>query len=176
VSRDLKGAAIQCDDAEFGDLARTVLERGLTLRFRARGISMRPLLKDQDVLHVRPVAHRSIAVGDVVLYISARDQVVVHRVLRRLRTAEGMNYQIKGDRVDRADGIVPHGAVLGQVVARERSGRSVDLTGVTWQVIGLLAAYASPGSYLLRPVERLVARIREKAWYRPRNRCAQTGK
>jgi signal peptidase I len=51
---------------------RAVLEKGKAFRFEARGMSMRPLIQDGDVVTVRSLAAGEPRTGDVVAFASGR--------------------------------------------------------------------------------------------------------
>jgi hypothetical protein len=62
----LSRRSIECDSTEFGTLAQAILDEGLTLRFRAKGMSMHPFVRNGDLLHVRAVVDPAAQVGDVI--------------------------------------------------------------------------------------------------------------
>jgi signal peptidase I len=117
---------------EFAPLAAEILGRGETLRFRARGASMRPTIRDGDVVEVGAPEEMRHQVGDVVLFEGHRDSVLAHRVLR-LRKSEGRtDLQMQGDALLTPDGWVWADRILGIVTRVERDGKLVSLdTG--WQ-------------------------------------------
>ena len=65
------------DTRLFRDLIRSLLSEGISVRFHARGRSMFPAIRDQQMVQVDPVKH--VNFGDVVLLETA-DGPVVHRV------------------------------------------------------------------------------------------------
>ncbi|HYI12175.1 MAG TPA: S24 family peptidase [Thermoanaerobaculia bacterium] len=111
-----------------------LLQRGHAVQFRARGDSMHPFIREDDVLQVEP--GREARVGDVVLVLFERG-LTAHRVIRR-----DDRIVTRGDNAAEADGPVSH--VLGVVTAVERNGkhvrarRSVVWVGVVRWVRGLL--------------------------------------
>lgn len=62
------------------DLCRALLASGTAVRLRVRGSSMRPAIRDGDLLTVEPISHRSLARGEVVVFVSGT-RIVAHRVL-----------------------------------------------------------------------------------------------
>jgi hypothetical protein len=106
-------------------LMREVLARGLPFRFRARGWSMTPFIRDGDVITISPFRNRVPGVGEVVAFIRpAAGNVVVHRVVARHGTAS----LIQGDSASGyADGIIPAENLVGRVTRVERNGRNVWL-------------------------------------------------
>jgi len=144
--------SIECDNAEFGALAQAVLDRGLTLRFRAKGTSMHPFVRSHDILHVRAVVPEKLGTGDLVLFKAADSKVVVHRVLRRTKLENKTAFLVKGDRVEHADGIITAERVLGQVIARERGGVLIDLTTPIRRLVRMAIAWLSPAWPVMLPV------------------------
>ena len=56
----------------FGLLSQALLSGGLGFRFRARGRSMAPAIRDGDLLHVRPIVIEQLHEGDIVLFTDGR--------------------------------------------------------------------------------------------------------
>ena len=116
---------VRCGGADFEELAVYLLQAGHALRFRARGTSMHPLVRDGDVLDVWPVGQSATGVGDVVLYRSPHKGIVVHRVVNIRRQEEKTILLVKGDSAARADPQVEESQVLGRVESIHRRGRTI---------------------------------------------------
>ena len=104
------------------------LKNGRSVRFRAPGCSMAPLIRSNDTLIVEPVAPAAVFTGDIVLYRSGAG-LTAHRVVGTPSPAgkEGDGcFLLKGDAGFRPDPPVAASAVLGRVVAVERGGRRID--------------------------------------------------
>ena len=134
---------VLCPSAAFGQLSAEILRAGHDLRFRARGTSMSPLVRDGDRVLVRPVDPSSVRVGDVVLCSSQPDRVVVHRVVSRLAGPDGPHLTVQGDGLSRPDGSIPAGRIYGRVVAVERGGAHVDMDHPLVKVLSRVAALRS---------------------------------
>jgi len=105
-------------------LLRAVLAAGRPLRFRARGLSMSPFIKDGDVLTVRPLGGEAPRTGDIVAFIHPESgRAAVHRVVRE---RSGL-FSLKGDNSPLADGTVALEQILGTVCRVERSGKNIRL-------------------------------------------------
>ncbi|MGD1009974.1 MAG: S24/S26 family peptidase [Candidatus Aminicenantales bacterium] len=105
-------------------LMRAVLAKGKPLRFRARGLSMSPFIKDGDVVTVRPLAGARPRAGDIVAFLHpATGKAAVHRVVGEW---SGL-FSLKGDNTPGADGVLSLEQILGTVCRIERSGKSVLL-------------------------------------------------
>jgi signal peptidase I len=155
--------SIPCTSAAFAELSADILRAGKALRFRATGASMQPLLRDGDVLLVRPLDPRAVRVGDVVLCSSEPGRIVVHRVLRRQAGPEGYRFTVQGDQVARPDGVIPEAQVYGRVATIERSGAYIDVSRPLMRMLGGYAVLRSRWNIgrgrRLRLAGRLVKRL-----------------
>ncbi len=127
---------LQISPSEFGALAAEILESGHSLRFRARGASMRPFLRDGDLLHVQPVSLPAIRRGDVVL-CRAGDHLVAHRVINIRREHGQFILIVQGDALAYPDGRIFPDQVLGRVVTVERDGRPIRMDTLLQRHLGL---------------------------------------
>jgi len=116
---------VSCDGSEFEELAVQLLGAGHAMRFRARGSSMYPLVRDGDVLRVHPIEHTVVRLGDIVLYCTPHNGIVVHRVVGISTHGEETILLVKGDASGTSDPRVPQSQVLGRVVSIERRGRTI---------------------------------------------------
>ncbi|HKR00519.1 MAG TPA: S24 family peptidase, partial [Pyrinomonadaceae bacterium] len=64
----------------FLDLSTELLRRGYSVRFRPRGFSMLPTIRDGEAILVEPVEEEAIRRGDILLYRTERG-VIAHRVV-----------------------------------------------------------------------------------------------
>lgn len=104
------------------ELLRGVIERGVPLRTPVRGFSMKPFIRDGDILTVAPLAGRLPEVGEVVAFVQPETgRLAIHRVVSR--TPEG--WLLRGDNCPESDGLVPAQNLLGRVTAVERGGRRI---------------------------------------------------
>jgi hypothetical protein len=104
------------------DLLTAVLGRKRSFRFRAKGYSMAPFIRDGDVITLAPLGNTPPRMGEVVAYVNpTRERLVVHRVVAR----RGNAFLIKSDNESRSDGLVPCRCILGRVTRVERDGRHV---------------------------------------------------
>lgn len=101
---------------EAADVIADLLARGHSVRFRATGHSMHPIIRCNDYLLVEPVT--SIEPGDVVLTLADRG-LTAHRVIG---TRDGM-VVTRGDNAPGDDPAIEITRVLGLVTHAERNGR-----------------------------------------------------
>jgi hypothetical protein len=151
-----KAAELPLSGPALLELMRAVLDRDVPFRFRARGWSMAPFIRDGDVISVSPFRGDLPEAGEVVAFVRPDvGNLVVHRVVGRRGTAS----LIQGDGVaEYSDGIIPAENLLGRVTQVERNGRSVWLgLGLERTVIAWLSQ-----ARLLIPLWGCVAACRKR--------------
>jgi len=131
---------------DFASIAGEVLAQGRTLRFRAKGGSMSPLIRNEEVVKVVPVKGK-INVGDVVLYRSPYGSALIHRVIQRGKES----IITKGDFVASSDQPVLSKQVLGLVAAVEKNGWCIRLDRPTGRLLNIVLATISSLSFLTYP-------------------------
>jgi hypothetical protein len=105
-------------------LMRAVLAKGKPFRFRAKGFSMSPFIKDGDVVTIRPLSAGEPRTGDVAAFLfPSTGRVALHRVVA---AGDGL-FHLKGDNVPEGDGAVAADRILGVVARVERNGETVRL-------------------------------------------------
>ncbi len=108
----------------ISELMQSVTSRGAKFRFRAKGFSMSPFVKNDDAVTITSYCSRAPGLGDVVAINHAETgRLLVHRIVGR---KEGL-YLIKGDGVAQADGLVARSSILGRVVRIERDNKGIFL-------------------------------------------------
>jgi hypothetical protein len=149
------GSGLELSSKALADLMKSVLARGLPFRFRVRGWSMSPFIRDFDVLTVVPLGSRPPRTGEIVAFVSTVDErLVVHRVVGR----RGAALLVQGDNLAGAtDAAIPESRVLGRVKRIERDGKTVRLgLGAERSAVaflsrkGLLAVLAAGARALFR--------------------------
>ena len=106
------------------ELLRATLAKGMSFRFRAKGFSMDPFIRDGDVITISALSEGSPALGDVVAFVQKETpKLAMHRVVR----IKGGSYLIKGDNTTGADGLIPRANILGSVKRVERKDKRVFL-------------------------------------------------
>lgn len=133
-------------------LTRHLIKRRVSIRFRAKGISMRPFIQDGDLITVSPLLNSSVRVGDVVLYKTADDRVIAHRMIQKTIKDKKTVFYIKGDATFGQPEKVDTKRVLGRIAAIERNGRKRKLDTKLYRIIGLLFAGLSPFSRWIYPL------------------------
>lgn len=119
-----KGGELSLSGPTLTELFQGMLDKGASFKFRAKGFSMSPFIKDGDVVTVLPLPGASSRLGDVLVFIHpGTGKLVVHRVVGK----KGTSYLIKGDSTPEVDALVPKENILGCVRKVEREGKKVFL-------------------------------------------------
>jgi len=107
------------------ELFRDVVEKGVPFRFRARGSSMSPFIKDGDLITISRTPDASTRIGDVIAYINPRiNKLIIHRVVGK----KGKNFLLKGDNCSNGkEESIPKANIMGRVKKVERNGKKVFL-------------------------------------------------
>ncbi|MDO9579596.1 MAG: nucleotidyltransferase family protein [Bacteroidales bacterium] len=145
-----------CKNIDFLELSSEILSQGNCLRFRARGGSMYPFVRDGDILEVEPVNGREIRLGDVIFYQTADERVVAHRVVRQSFSNDGPILITRGDSTVGKGERVSLEDILGRVKFIERNGRKIRFDSGTGRLIGIFFAKLSPFSRWIYPPLRKI--------------------
>lgn len=104
----------------FAELLTAVLNKDCSFRFKAKGFSMHPFIKDDDVITVSPLNKRKLSLGDIIAaYHVSNDTFMVHRLVKK----NGNYYSLKGDNNPEADDILRINELIGRVTHIERDGK-----------------------------------------------------
>jgi ribosomal protein S18 acetylase RimI-like enzyme len=155
------------------ELLRAMVERGLPLRTRVHGFSMTPMIRDEDVVTIVPMAGRDPRVGEVVACVLAHEKLVLHRVVAR----EDAGWLLRGDNCRDNDGVVATEEILGSIARVERNGRDVHYgtglkgAGIAWlSRTGALRACGAPRRLLRRFASSALRRAQRFGLYRAAGR------
>jgi len=123
----------------FKELLIEVLHKGAAFRFRAKGFSMSPFIKDTDIITVAPLSGDKPRLGDVVAFLNTdTEELVIHRVIGKM---DDSHFFIMGDNLPTRRHLVTISQILGKVEKVERGGRAVALgLGPEKMLIALLSS------------------------------------
>jgi signal peptidase I len=150
------GGILSLSGSGLKDLLAAVMARNRPFRFRARGLSMAPFIKDGDIVTIGPLRARRLRPGDIAAFCSkATGNLIVHRIVRK--RSDG--FLVRGDNAAQADGPLAAADVFGRVTRVERGGREVRFgRGPARRIIAFLSRIGA-----LRPLiagARKVVRLR----------------
>lgn len=97
------------------------LNKNAKFRFKAKGASMWPWIKNGDVLTISPLPFKGPRLGDVVPYAISKSMMVVHRIVGK----QHGKYLICADNATDYDGLFSEDAFYGRVSKIERNNRDI---------------------------------------------------
>lgn len=104
------------------ELLAGVLERQASFRFKAKGWSMSPFIRDNDIITISQRPEPVVGIGIPVAFVCpVAKKLKVHRIIGR----NNDNYLIKGDRLFKPDGLIPGKNIRGVVTRVERGGKAI---------------------------------------------------
>ncbi len=112
---------------DFTFITQKVLNREKSLRFKAKGESMRPFIRNGDILEITPVNTEEIRLGDVIFYHVGKRRMVAHRVIEKIIQNHKPIFLTKGDSNTGEEEKVHLEQVVGRVKAIERKGRKIRI-------------------------------------------------
>lgn len=153
---------LSSNSESFAELCVDLLNRGKSVRFMAHGSSMKPMVRDGDILLVEPALINSARLGMVVLCLASPGRVVVHRIIKIKRDQKAFKYLIQGDNVEKPDGWFTAKEIIGNIKSIQRDGTVVDLHSPTAKSLAVLVALKvrTPLSRRARVLSYLYSRIK----------------
>lgn len=112
--------------AETAELIETLLRAGTSVRFKATGSSMMPVIRPGDTLTVVPCPGICVRPGQVICFRHG-DEMRVHRVLSVKQDENRISLSARGDAVNAFTETVRREDVLGLVTAAVRGGKPVNV-------------------------------------------------
>jgi len=117
-----KKDALSLSGPDLAGFLRDVLDKGVPFRFRAKGFSMSPFIKDGDVITICPLEGTRPRLGDIVAFKNPKmRRLVVHRLIGK----KGPDFRFKGDNISGLEDVVPLNSLFGCVKGVERNGKRV---------------------------------------------------
>lgn len=154
-----EGGVLALSGKATGELLQAVLDKGVPFRFRAKGFSMSPFIKDNDIITVSPLSTSSFQRGEVAAFIHPETKkLYVHRIIEK----KGDSYLVKGDNSLETDGFIPHKNIIGCVTCVERKGKKVHL-GLGPEKV-LITSFTSKRLFFtfLNPIRKFLSFFKKK--------------
>ncbi len=131
---------------DFLELNKAVLKNGNILRFRIKGKSMQPFLRDKEIVLIESFQPEELKAGDIIFYRVPPSQIVIHRLIQRDKSSGKILFITKGDASFYFDPYVNPEDILGKIIAVERDGKEIKLD----TRIAKLKAYFYVRCFLIR--------------------------
>lgn len=113
--------------ADFTLITQEVLGREKILRFKAKGESMHPFIRDGDILEITPANGEEVRAGEVIFYRVGEKRMVAHRVTERITENGRLVFVTKGDSNVAGEERVYPEKIMGRVRTIERKGRKIRI-------------------------------------------------
>jgi signal peptidase I len=135
-------------------LFEDILRNGTGLRVRVTGRSMAPFLRGGEIVTIKKVAYASLRIGDLIFFKGRNTSPLLHRIVKKQRTENGLVFQTKGDAVQGADEPVSEHNILGKVCIIEKNifgmgTKRVYMESRFWKMINYLFAIISSAQFRL---------------------------
>ena len=119
-----KREELSLSSQQLEKIMRGVFDKGASFRFKGKGFSMSPFIRDGDVLTIAPLQGSSPRFGDVVVFTHpTTGKLIIHRIIGRRADA----YLTKGDNAPEGDGLISRAAIVGRVTNVKRNLNYVSL-------------------------------------------------
>lgn len=120
----IKGNDLSFSGRALVELLQAVLQKGMCVRFQAKGFSMSPFIRDKDVVTISPMKSTKPGLGQIIAFSHPETRgLCIHRIVRKRDSM----YVTKGDNTSQTEECVPRENILGFVTRVERDGRLVFL-------------------------------------------------
>ena len=114
------GSELMLSGENLRDMLCDVLNKGTLFRFKARGSSMSPFIKDGDVLTICSTQQSDIKNGTIVVYYhKILNKPIIHRIVGK----QNSYYLVKGDNTVGTADLVYEADILGRVSGIRRNGK-----------------------------------------------------
>ena len=134
-----------------------ILDEHRLLVYKTKGISMRPMLRqNRDLVHIVPPVGR-LKKYDVAFYRRANGQYVLHRVVK----VKQEGYGIRGDNCIGTE-YVGEEQLLGVLTAFQRNGKTTPVTAPGYRLYARLWCWIYPVRYLYKQARRFAGRLKRK--------------
>jgi len=139
MSLQTSSPELSLSNPDLGALLRGILGKGSSARFRAKGFSMSPFIKDSDVVTVSPCSPAGLHSGDIAACTcGASSRLVIHRIVGK----RGEMFLVKGDNLAGSDGLFHGSQMLGRITRVERNGRNMRIgLGAERRLIALFSRF-----------------------------------
>ncbi len=128
---------VKRNSGQFAAICDELLHRGVKIRFRANGLSMRPNILNEDAVTIVPAKQEELRRGDVAL-TCGQDGFRVHRVTVADKATGSIVTRADAGQEDDA----PTNRVLGKVTAVERNGQTYSFASATQRYVHACRSFA----------------------------------
>ena len=137
-----KGQKQAVQTAAFVD---ELLQQGLSVRIRVTGKSMKPFLRDKDMVTLEKTSSGQLRPGDMIFFRSDGDCPVLHRIVAKKQKKNRCFFYIMGDALTTLEGPVYEDQIMGRVCYVERKGlkgiKYMNINRMSYRMKSVLTAF-----------------------------------
>jgi signal peptidase I len=141
--RALASGLLSCESEAFAQLSTDLLRKGVGIKFQAFGGSMRPLIRNGEVVLVKQVNPQDVKLGDALLFVNESGKAVLHRVIKIKKSTQKLSFMMQGDHSSRPDGWMSEKLILGKLMMVERNGAQIWMDQPLMRFLGRLVVLES---------------------------------
>ncbi|MFH1772363.1 MAG: signal peptidase I [Candidatus Omnitrophota bacterium] len=118
---------MKCSSRDFINISTRLMDDARLLRFKAKGKSMHPAIKDGDILTLEKPIKETLKEGEIIFFLRNGKCPVIHRIKRIEKEQEKILIYTGGDSLNGADEAVDLENVIGRVCAIERNSHPIHV-------------------------------------------------
>ena len=148
-----KGRELALSGEGMIELLRAVMAKGVPFRFRLKGDSMLPFLKDGDVATIYPLISAMPKYGEIVAFIQPGiGKLSIHRVI----WVDDHSVITKGDNNPFNDGYIQKENILGKLTSIERNGKTASLTPSRFRTLMMhMTLHGNLRNYIRKSLDKM---------------------
>ncbi|MFA8450677.1 MAG: hypothetical protein ACEPOW_08285 [Bacteroidales bacterium] len=124
-------------------IAINLLKKGVEVDLKLTGHCMRPIMQENDTIHIIPIPFKSLNYGDIAVFFIEDNRIKTHRFIRFKRINGKLCIITKSDRRKSYDPPIPISQFLGIVSCVKRGNKIYDFCCVRWRKINFLLSKLS---------------------------------
>lgn len=128
---------IKLDNPQFFVITSEILEKTGCIRFRVKGQSMSPIIKDGDLVEIKRTNPLRLKLGDIAMFTTPQKEVLIHRLIKRLN-GQVREFITKGDNSADSDLAVAEREIWGVVSFVQKQKIRINLHNPLVRLVGLL--------------------------------------
>lgn len=141
--QEVTSRLLNCESQAFAELGKELLSKNLGIKFQARGGSMRPLVRDGEVVLVKQVNPQDVKLGDALLFVIESGKAVLHRVIRIKKSTQTRSFLMQGDHSSRPDGWISGEHIMGKLLMIERNHKTIWMDQPIMRLLSKLVLWES---------------------------------
>lgn len=119
----------------FAIIKELLTDRESTLKLYAAGNSMRPMIKQGDILVVKSTPSERVRIGDIVVFDTGQELCVHRLIMKYLRSNNRYIFVTKSDKTFKTDMPFTDKKLIGRVVNIQKGGVILNPDSIFWTIV-----------------------------------------